>query len=205
MFDTWKLLEERGSWFSGECPALPELFFRAAETDPEKLCFFMLSPAEERCTYGDVRPMITAAAQDLAASGIQPGDRIVLTGKNSPMWAVSYFSILHAGAAAVPIDWQLDSADIARLASFAQAAAVITDEDILSGFPEEIKASCRLISLNEESSMQSMYAVCRQEPGSAVLPARSCDDLAAVMFTSGTTGNEKGVMLTHGNLSPTYS
>jgi long-chain acyl-CoA synthetase len=139
-----------------------------------------------RVTYREVHARAFATAARLAALGIGKGDRVVLSGKNHPDWAVAYFGILRAGATAVPIDPTLD--DAARAVIVKDSGAKLIVADVAP--PPNGVASLDLHEATREDA--SLVA-----PRVDVTP----DDVASLIYTSGTTGTPKGVKLTHANFT----
>ena len=96
-----------------------------------------------RVTYLELRARSRAVAARLAAAGVKKGDRVVLSAKNHPDWAITYFGILRAGAVAVPLDPALDEEARANLIADCAATAVISD----SGVPHSNAFNIRTITL----------------------------------------------------------
>ena len=140
-----------------------------------------------RVTYLELRARSRAVAARLAAAGVTQGDRVVLSGKNHPDWAIVYFGILRAGAVAVPIDPALDEEARANLIADCRAAAVVSD------------AATGAIA---HPSVFPLHGITL--PDDSLAPPAlefSGDDVASLLYTSGTTGKPKGVKLTHANFA----
>lgn len=203
MKNSWDELDQyRGEWVKGFWPTITERFHLSAHLYPDQTCFTAFSPAELRISYQEAEKIITTTADYLIGKGVKEGDNIILTGKNSPEWALAYLSILEAGAVVVPIDYQLDNATAERLIGVTGASILFVDKEkhdqLAAG--EQSSITTR-ISLSPDRPNHIMDLTARHRRK----PQRSEDDLAAILFTSGTTGNEKGVMLSHKNLmSDTY-
>ena len=115
-----------------------------------------------------------------------PGDRILIQGVNSPQLVASYLGCYAAGLIVVPLD-RFSSRDfIAHIIRLTQAKAMISNDETLS-LPE-----LRTISPDTLVNVTSEHKPLEYEPGA--------DDIAEIVFTSGTTGSPKGVMLTHRNI-----
>ena len=126
----WTFLDEyRGKAFAGEWPTLPELFSLTALRYPDSPCFTVYEPDRKSLSYRQAKEKIDAVARKLRSLGIGRGDKVVVTGKNSPEWAVAYIAVLTAGAVVVPIDYQLPPADLARLVKAGDAVALFADEE----------------------------------------------------------------------------
>ncbi|HPG86992.1 MAG TPA: AMP-binding protein, partial [Spirochaetales bacterium] len=97
-----KILDQyRGKAFTGQWPTLPELFRMTASRYPDSPCFTVYDPDRTTLSYAEALTSIEGLASFLAAEGVRKGDKIALTGKNSPEWAVCYLAILFAGATVV--------------------------------------------------------------------------------------------------------
>ncbi|MEI8094482.1 MAG: AMP-binding protein [Spirochaetales bacterium] len=173
-------------------PSLPEMFTQTAQKFPDRACFTVFDPDEEHITYARAHQRMLVWAADLRRRGVAPGDRVGLCGKNSPEWALGFFAILFCDAVVVPLDASLKGEEVRALLVASGARMLWADQDRLevltqAGIPDGVQ----LLSLEASP-----------EPALAPLaaPLRRGDDLAALLYTSGTTGNPKGVMLTHENL-----
>lgn len=149
-----------------------------------------------RVSFKDMRARAHDCARRLVVAGVKPGDRVILSGKNHPDWPIAYFGILVAGAVAVPMDPVLEADKAANISTAAEARHAIIDADAAEAFGEGL--TCTTSDLHAVTDWLS-----NAERAELSLPALSltADDLASVLYTSGTTGDPKGVMLTHGNFT----
>jgi len=192
----WAFLDEfRGKDFKGVWPTLPELFRITVSRHGQRQCFTVFEPDRVSLNYIESLALIKAVARWLYSKGIRKGDKVALTGKNSPEWAVSYLGIVFAGAVVVPIDYQLKSEETDLLIRTARAKILFVDEEKHVHFKENPKDLTEIVSLKKGVG-QYVYDLDGPE---APIEEAAETDLAAILFTSGTTGDPKGVMLTHQN------
>jgi long-chain acyl-CoA synthetase len=152
-----------------------------------------------RLTYRDVLQQATSCAARLFEMGVKPNDRVVLSGKNHPSWPIAYFGILRAGATVVPVDPDLDPHALANIVNAAHAKVALLDAHVETRAGAVLREQCRpLALLNLKAATQ---------PGAGSLPkvVLEADDVASLIFTSGTTGTPKGVMLSHKNFTALLS
>ncbi|MDR2095275.1 MAG: AMP-binding protein [Treponema sp.] len=193
----WAFLEEyRGKYFTGSWPTLPEVFRISASCYGERPCFTIYEPDRISLTYRESLTLIEAVARWLHAKGIRKGDKVVVTGKNSPEWTVAYLGILFAGATVVPIDYQVKLEEMDALLTICGATTLFVDEEKYTRYIQNPGALKEIISLKKGVGA---YIYDLDGPPAALDKAEE-EDLAAILFTSGTMGNPKGVMLTHQNL-----
>jgi len=178
-------------------PSLFELFLQSAERFAERPCFTAYDDQRRSLSYGQARDQVASIASALLQAGIKPGEKVALTGANSPEWALAYFGILAVGAVVVPLDHQLKLEEALRLAKAGDCVAFFADEAKFEFFREGLKG-CRGAWGLDSSQSPSVMSL---PPGEALPQPRSSAELAAILFTSGTTGQPKGVMLTHANLT----
>ena len=206
MIEKWKELDEfRGRIFTGEWPTVPELFQIAVEKWPENNSFSVFDPEKKTMSYREAWEKILKIASYLKEKGISKGDKVALNGKNSPEWALSYFGILSSGATVVPFDNQMKTEKMMALSAFAGIKFVIADFDVLERLKNQrnewYDSLSGVLMMNGKSDEYTSIHDVKPE-NVLELPVK-CDenDLAAILFTSGTTGNEKGAMLSHKNLT----
>lgn len=194
----WDFLAEyRGTVFTGEWPTIPEMFDITCKRHPERRCFTAFSPEEITLTYAQAHKKVLEVAGYLQGVGIAYGSKVAVTGKNSPEWAIAYLAILYAGATVVPLDYQLKDEEIEFLMKFAGVERMFIDSERI----DDIDGG--KVGLKEKIALESGhpdYIFNKIGTYDAKAKRASESDLAAILFTSGTTGNPKGVMLTHSNL-----
>lgn len=194
----WAFLNAwRGKMFTGEWPTVPEMFRISAARFPDRACFTSFEPDRVSLTYREALGKIENLAAWLASQGIRSGDHIAVSGKNSPEWAVAYMGTLFAGATVIPMDYGLHDNEIENLLKASVPKIFFVDEEKYEHF-QNVPAAGKVYSLSKKIAATYVYSLHTDSPAVIVPPVEN--DLAAVMFTSGTTGTPKGVMLTHRNL-----
>jgi amino acid adenylation domain-containing protein len=131
-------------------------------------------------------------AQYLRKSGVGQGDRVALYLKRSPELLVGILAVLKTGAAYVPIDTNYSGARSARILEDAKAAALISHGSLKGAFAEQPSKVIYLDELNESLEQEEITNL-------NITP--DPDQTAYIMYTSGSTGVPKGVMISHANLS----
>ena len=125
MQHSWEELDQsRGTLFTGEWPTIIEMFSITLEKFPHRPCFTSFKPERSTLTYAEVDSAMVRVSSYLQEQGVQPGDRVVINGKNSPSWAIAYLAVLHAGAIVVPLDNQMPTRRMEDLCSFCEACFV---------------------------------------------------------------------------------
>ncbi|MDR2759725.1 MAG: AMP-binding protein [Spirochaetaceae bacterium] len=193
----WAFLDDfRGKFFSGLWPTLPEMFKITVARYGERSCFTIYEPDRISLNYTESLRLIEAAARWLYHHGVRKGDMVALTGKNSPEWTVAYLGILFAGGVVVPIDYQLKNDEADLLIKTSKARFLFVDEEKYNRYQNNSGQLKDLISLKKGIGT---YVYDLDGPPAEIEQATETD-LAAILFTSGTMGTPKGVMLTHQNL-----
>ena len=190
--DAWSFLDEyRGKEFSGRWPTVPEMFRITALRFPGNLCFHAFDP-EVKLTYTEAEAAIERLARGLAAEGFARGDRIAVSGHNTAEWVIAYFAILLLGCVAVPLDPTLKDGEMEHFLDFGGVKGLFIDSERVSSIDRDGRLG--LMKHSIETDVMSL------DGPEVDFPKLSGSDLAAILFTSGTTGTPKGVMLTHENL-----
>ncbi|MBF9048680.1 AMP-binding protein [Roseobacter sp. HKCCD9010] len=146
-------------------------------------------------TYEDFARQAAGLATALQARGVGPGDRVGLFMKNCPDYLTVYYGVWTAGAAVVPINAKLHPKEAAFILQDSGASQVFVTPDLVSDLAEATDVPLTDISTDAFADM------CAAPPLATV--ARNADDLAWLFYTSGTTGQPKGVQITHGMIAAT--
>lgn len=156
-------------------------------------------------TYQELRRDSERFSAVLAALGEQ-GSHIAITGMTSYSWLTAYLGTVNSGSVAVPLDVSLPADEMCELINRADATVFVVDEiraDVAAMAKEHCPKLKHLISMQKEDTGEDMLSLgsllSEQKEGFDFSPAP--DQLATIMFTSGTTGKSKGVMLSHRNLA----
>lgn len=165
---------------------------------------------KEQYTYADLRELSTRAAAFFASHGIKNGNRVMLFSHNAPEWGMTYFGVLKAGATCIPVDPESSTEEVVNFARAGEASGIVISDKLKadrSSLPEQLKAAGlddvkiwtfdQVFELVDEDLEQERVAL---------LPPRvTAQSVASLIFTSGTTGRPKGVMLSHRNLTSMVS
>ena len=194
----WVNLEPwRGDVFNGEFPTLPELFEISVRRYGDRNCFTCYDPSEMKFTYSEAWEKINVISNYLLSLGLKKGEHVGLTGKNSPEWALAYLGVLTAGGVVVPVDYSLKTDDVSRLLEFADINILFVDEEKYEDLnPAGAEGGLSKISL---SPSKPGYILDIEFSETIEHEKAAENDTAAVLFTSGTTGDPKGAMLSHKN------
>ncbi|MEP7074284.1 MAG: AMP-binding protein [Acidobacteriota bacterium] len=160
---------------------------------------------KEQYTFEDVRELTLRVAGFLAEKGIKHGDRIILFSNNMPEWGISYFGILKAGATAIPIDPASSVDEIVNFARAGEAIAIMVSPKLALENPElmdRLAESGLNVKLWNFDDVFEMPDEIEEAKRLALLPAKTTSNsVASLIFTSGTTGTPKAVMLSHKNFT----
>ncbi len=190
---------------------IPELLMQAGAAYGDRPAHSALD-IPRSVTFRELADDVKLLARGLVALGLRPGDRVVILGKNSPEWGRAYLAVSMAGGVNVPVDSLLSENEIRQLFAGAGARFAFADprfidilQDCPRGFPlpdfmfSLVPAAAREQAREGVMSVDDIRAAGEGAAGPG-LPHVESSDLAAIIFTSGTTGSPKGVMLTHSNL-----
>jgi long-chain acyl-CoA synthetase len=156
-------------------------------------------------TYNDLHRLIEVAAALLAGRGVSCGDRCAILAENDAYWCGAYLGMLRLGAVAVPLDTAYRAKQIATLVRDADPKVLFTTPRFLPVAQEGIAladSACEVLLLHGEAeSLPCLAEAARaSEPPSVPPCPATAEDSALMLYTSGTTSDPKGVVLTHGNL-----
>ncbi len=187
---------------------LLEMFEASVHAWRQRVAFRMFEGDKQtRFTYGEVHRYAARVGSFLIRSGVKPGDKVMLVSENRPEWGIAFFGILRAGATVVPIDPELSEAEVVNVARRCRASVCLLSEKAAEELPALHRQLAEAtLSIQVHSLAQAMAGDDAQPDGiGPVKKSAGPDDVASLIFTSGTTGNPKGVMLTHRNFSSLIS
>ena len=155
-------------------------------------------------TYGELRRQVEEQRAGLAEVGIEPGDRVGIVVANNPNFVVVYFAVLGLGAVAVPLNPTSPSAELAAQLDAIGARAVVigpSGRAAMAGVSRVSIPSVEHMFVTDSVELDGARPLreVRASLGGGVIE-RDRDDLAALLFTAGTSGLPKAAMLTHENL-----
>jgi len=155
---------------------------------------------QDHITYQKLDELVTRKAAWLQRHGVSARSRVALLAENAPLWAVSYFAAIRAGAVMVPILPGFSEDDVANILSESGSVLLLASDRLM----EKGRVACARAGIpcvsQEEALAETERADHGEGAGFQAVSDRSPDDLAVLIYTSGTTGASKGVMLSHTNI-----
>ena len=151
-------------------------------------------------TYREFLEAAQGVARKLHEQNAQKGQRIALIAENGPDWCVAFFGILLVGGVAVPFNPKFKPAEIDGLLQQAGISLILADQQGVKAVPSRLLTdeTCHTTLLIHQAVLQGGQPV--DGTGTLDLPDLQSSDEALLLFTSGSTGIPKGVVLSHGNL-----
>lgn len=173
-----------------------DIFARRADT----AALAIETAGGERISYGDLIARTGRMANALASLGVKPGDRVAVQVEKSVEAIILYLATVRAGAVFLPLNTGYTPAEIEYFVTDAEPAVFVCDPRKEAALrPAAEAAGARVLTL-DAGGQGTLTEAAASQPDSFATVAREDDDLAALLYTSGTTGRSKGAMLTHGNL-----
>ncbi len=165
------------------------------------------SVGKQAMSYRELDDKIKAMVKLLTEKGITKGDKVAILSENMPNWPVAYLAITYFGAVAVPILPDFHTADVHHILHHSEAKAAFVSTKHLQTIDELGDSELKFIIQIDELEVLEQYTnssymerIKEKLSHNKELQKPNEDDLAAILYTSGTTGHSKGVMLTHKNL-----
>lgn len=150
----------------------------------------------EEITYSQVGERVAQLQETLVSAGLNPGDRVAILSSNMPNWGISYFAVTTAGYVAVPILPDFTTEDLDRIIEHSETKALLVSDKLFNKVSKTTTDKLNIVIRTKNLSIISQRV---KEQGSTAIPKP--EDLAAIIYTSGTTSSPKGVMLSHYNIS----
>jgi malonyl-CoA/methylmalonyl-CoA synthetase len=155
-----------------------------------------------RLTYGDMLNRTAQLANVLVLAGVEPGDRVAVQVEKTVENFLLYLATLRAGAVYLPLNTAYTLAELDYFIGDAEPKLVVCDPTRREGLAEIVrKHGTGSVETLDSAGRGSLIEAAGKAPKDFATVPRADDELAAILYTSGTTGRSKGAMLTHGNLS----
>ena len=158
---------------------------------------FCFADGSETLTYQEFGDRCRHLSEQLANFGINSGDRIAILSQNMPNWPVAYFCAVAFGRIAVPMLTELTPNEIGNIILHSEARAAFVSKRLYDKIPENALAQLRIVFYTDDLSIARVGDEAYTCNGTISAPTP--DDLACIIYTSGTSGAAKGVMLSHRN------
>ena len=150
-------------------------------------------------SFADLLDQAGRIASLLRASGVEPGDRVVVQVEKSVALIGLYLGVLQAGAVYVPLNPAYTAAEVAHFIADAEPKVLVCDPSGQAALAPLVGGRGSVFTLGPEGE-GTLLAQAARQPAETSVAERADADLAAILYTSGTTGRSKGAMLSHGNL-----
>ena len=169
---------------------LCELVRNSVEKFASRVAYSMFDG--EAVTYAEAGRRIARVQEILTTSGLRPGDKVALLSSNMPNWGICYFAITSAGMVAVPILPDFSGEELDMIIEHSEAKALLVSDRL---FTKLSRSTIDRLNVVVRTKNLGVIAQHVREQGATGIPKP--DDLAVIIYTSGTTSKPKGVMLTH--------
>ena len=175
-----------------------ELLHTSVEKFSNNIAFTMFGG--EDVTYREVLERVEQVQEMLLSAGLNPGDKVALLSSSMPNWGVCYFAVTTAGMVVVPLMPDFTGEELDSLLEHSESKALLVSDKLYTKLSKDSVAKLNIVIRTKNLSIISQTV---KEQGSKTIPQP--EDLAAIIYTSGTTSKPKGVMLTHFNLASNAS
>ena len=172
---------------------LYELARNSVEKFASKVAFSMFEGDD--VTYAEVGRRIEKVQEILTCAGLHAGDKVALLSSNMPNWGVCYFAVTSAGMVAVPILPDFSGEELDMIIAHSEAKALLVSDRLFTKLSKQT-----IERLNVVVRTKNLGVIAQRVKGEGSMAVPKPDDLAVIIYTSGTTSKPKGVMLTHAAL-----
>ena len=172
---------------------LYELARNSVEKFASKVAFSMFEGDD--VTYAEVGRRIEKVQEILTGAGLHAGDKVALLSSNMPNWGVCYFAVTSAGMVAVPILPDFSGEELDMIIAHSEAKALLVSDRLFTKLSKQT-----IERLNVVVRTKNLGVIAQRVKGEGSMAVPKPDDLAVIIYTSGTTSKPKGVMLTHAAL-----
>ena len=187
--------------FSQRPTGLNELFRRSVEHFPDKEA--IVGANGERITYQTLNDRVDRVAAALAARGLSSGDRIALLVSNDPAFVITLLAAVRLNAIAVPLNIREQTPELEFTLNQCGARMIVFEASLAGRLPAPaaVPELALRFTVNGDAAASESFAALEQSDAREITPAMTNEeDVAVILYTSGTTGKPKGAMLTHLNL-----
>jgi long-chain acyl-CoA synthetase len=191
-------------------PTFYDRFVECAERRPDNVALEIQRHDHiDSCTYAELHRMAESVGRWITESGFARGSRLAIVADNHPRWVAAYLGIIAAGSVVVPLDTALHADQLAKLLKDSGASALFCDTRHTQAARTAVVGlkvglvlmdpDCATDNLIREQWLGNLSAIFKDGPGKFQPAPSTAEDLASLLYTSGTTADPKGVMLTHAN------
>ncbi len=167
-----------------------ELVRQSTERYADRIAYTMLDG--EDVTYREAADRMARVQELLLSAGLQPGDKVALFSSSMPNWGVGYFAVVTAGMVIVPILPGFSGEEVDKILEHAEAKALLVSDKLYGTLLTKTVERLNIVIRTKNLKVLTQRV---EAPGAKAIPQP--DDLAALIYTSGTTSSPKGVMLSH--------
>jgi long-chain acyl-CoA synthetase len=190
-------------------PTFYDRFVECADRWPENVALELQRHDQvESCTYSELHRMAESVGRWITENGFARGSRLAIVADNHPRWVAAYLGIIAAGCTVVPLDTALHVDQLTKLLQDSGTSAFFCDAKHAQAAREAVAGlNIGLVLMDPDRMTHSVHeqwlgnlsTIFGNGPGKFQPAPSTTDDLASLLYTSGTTADPKGVMLTHAN------
>jgi long-chain acyl-CoA synthetase len=191
-------------------PTFYDRFVECAERWPDNVALEIQRHDHiESCTYAELHRMAESVGRWVTESGFAHASRLAIVADNHPRWVAAYLGIIAAGCTVVPLDTALHADQLAKLLKDSGTSALFCDARHTQAAREAVAGlNIGLVLMDPDRAadnsirehwLANLPAIFEGGPGKFRSASSAAEDLASLLYTSGTTADPKGVMLTHAN------